>query len=861
MNPSATIRTSGVKRLIAVAATLGIIVGITGVTAPAASAVDATEPISTVNGSNIRMPRSGGLVLVDKNVYMLGPDGSLTKVQQSTPSAIVDANLGSFSQNGKYFVTGNYKSFTTFEVSSAGQFAIRTDTTVANFGGSLTGASKVVPGAYGVDDKLLGIWSTNGMSIGSYYNYPSQTLQVIKISNTGAITKFVGDSHTSKEGVGWQTSNQEQSSDGKTIVAERCTTTLNCPIFVIHVNDNDTTTRLGYLADLLDSGNISLAEKYSHAYYSSARAMSPSTPIMAKQVECGTGVCVDVVRFGQDSNPEMLGQYLVPDMPLSEYGAKPLFFSKDGARLFIPGAEGQNSVVFDVGNDGQLSTPRQITVPGLINISNDGNYLFAQSNGQVSTYLASQVIVGGEQNPGSGAGTSPAVDPGVSVPATPGALAPVFSPDHSRVAILDSPSSTTVWLVAPDGSWTDPVQVPLPDGQTSIAWSADSTTFVTAKSADTVVNVYCACGSDGGYLPAQPIEVGEPVYSVTSYPGMGGGIAAVTDSGVSTWTQGSAGAFAGRVDVPISGTGPSSAAHYVASTGMLALPLAGGIATFEPGPAPEPVFSPVTCADPAGAVFSADGSTFAVYDSTSGKVIVCGGPDYSQKTEIDIPGTSAAGADISLSSDGRNIAIVNAIDGATSIVLLDETGNITGTVDMPADPGAQCTFMDETNFACVGGDSGTGGTFRLLLAGGGTTGTAGQGTATVIVDPTLQLSMLDDLVSLTGLPELPTTVSDNRMAYSITTNNMLGYAVLIKADQAALTGTTPGNTDVIPVSAITASQDGAGALSADTPVQLHSQDTRSIEAGDQFTTEFSADIPFVNADTYTGTVTLTATAK
>ena len=139
---------------------------------------------------------------------------------------------------------------------------------------------------------------------------------------------------------------------------------------------------------------------------------------------------------------------------------------------------------------------------------------------------------------------------------------------------------------------------------------------------------------------------------------------------------------------------------------------------------------------------------------------------------------------------------------------------------------------------------------------------ADSGTATVIVDSSLSLTMTDDTVHLNGLSDADgVNTDDPSMAYAVTTNNTAGYSVAVTADQENLTGATAGNTDVIPVSAITASQDSTGKLSAAIPVQLHNQNSRSVQTGDQFTVGFTADIPFVNADTYTGAVTLTATAK
>lgn len=148
----------------------------------------------------------------------------------------------------------------------------------------------------------------------------------------------------------------------------------------------------------------------------------------------------------------------------------------------------------------------------------------------------------------------------------------------------------------------------------------------------------------------------------------------------------------------------------------------------------------------------------------------------------------------------------------------------------------------------------------------------GVGSITVEVESSIQLTMIDDAITLEGLAAATgVTDSDNQMSYKVETNNITGYAVSVIADQEnLLPADTQVNTDVIPVSAITVANDddgtagtatAGGVLSDQTAVDLYSQAQRSIEGGDTLVSNFEVDIPFVNADSYTGTVTFTAVAN
>ena len=150
-----------------------------------------------------------------------------------------------------------------------------------------------------------------------------------------------------------------------------------------------------------------------------------------------------------------------------------------------------------------------------------------------------------------------------------------------------------------------------------------------------------------------------------------------------------------------------------------------------------------------------------------------------------------------------------------------------------------------------------------VLAGGGTPAGAAPTTVQVAVGSKITLSGLTPSFSLAGDPE--TTLSqDGVVAMNIKTNNHTGYTVTVQADAPNLTGAIPGNTDVIPVSNIGVRETGGGAftaLSAVAPVTVHSQTNRSAGPGDVIASDFQVAVPFVNADTYSGTLTFLAAAN
>jgi hypothetical protein len=150
-----------------------------------------------------------------------------------------------------------------------------------------------------------------------------------------------------------------------------------------------------------------------------------------------------------------------------------------------------------------------------------------------------------------------------------------------------------------------------------------------------------------------------------------------------------------------------------------------------------------------------------------------------------------------------------------------------------------------------------------LLVSGGAPADAAPTTVQVTVGSKITLSGVTPSFALTGDPE--TTVGQNGVvAMNVKTNNHTGYTVTVQADAPSLSGTIAGNTDVVPVGSIGVRETGGGALSplsAVAPVTVHSQSTRSAGPGDDLSNDFQVTIPFVNADTYSGTLTYLAAAN
>jgi hypothetical protein len=85
-----------------------------------------------------------------------------------------------------------------------------------------------------------------------------------------------------------------------------------------------------------------------------------------------------------------------------------------------------------------------------------------------------------------------------------------------------------------------------------------------------------------------------------------------------------------------------------------------------------------------------------------------------------------------------------------------------------------------------------------------------------------------------------------------------------QAGTGSMTGTTPGNTAVIPVGLLSVRKTGTDpfrALSADTPLVVHEQDRPSATDGDAVSYDYRVEIPSVPADTYSVTLDYIVSAQ
>ncbi len=163
---------------------------------------------------------------------------------------------------------------------------------------------------------------------------------------------------------------------------------------------------------------------------------------------------------------------------------------------------------------------------------------------------------------------------------------------------------------------------------------------------------------------------------------------------------------------------------------------------------------------------------------------------------------------------------------------------------------------------------------RTLTVGGGLLAAAGL-VATMAVGPaafadttpTTANAEVASTITLTGdaaftLAGAPGDTATSTSGLTAESNNGTGYNVTVLADGETLAGTGT-NTDTIPVTSLQVADSASTltALSTTVPVTVHTQATSSIEDGDALTASYSLAMPFVDADTYSGGLTFTATAN
>lgn len=133
--------------------------------------------------------------------------------------------------------------------------------------------------------------------------------------------------------------------------------------------------------------------------------------------------------------------------------------------------------------------------------------------------------------------------------------------------------------------------------------------------------------------------------------------------------------------------------------------------------------------------------------------------------------------------------------------------------------------------------------------------------ANVGVNSTITLNVDQGSFDLNGSPS--TTVSQSGAVTGlVTTNNATGYSVGVRADAATLQAQTSGNTDSIPIANLEVANVAGTytAVSNTAPVITTTKATRSALTGDVFSDDYRVAIPDVNSDTYSVTLSYTATA-
>lgn len=153
----------------------------------------------------------------------------------------------------------------------------------------------------------------------------------------------------------------------------------------------------------------------------------------------------------------------------------------------------------------------------------------------------------------------------------------------------------------------------------------------------------------------------------------------------------------------------------------------------------------------------------------------------------------------------------------------------------------------------------------VLPVGAASAAPDGDTEAEVVVTAGIALVGLPAGFNLTGQPGDLATEAE--FDYTVVTNSTTGYNVTVQADAATLVGDDQLNTDTIPIARLGARDDAPVSpavpglytpLSSTTPVNVHTQVTRSATDGDPLSTGFQMLIPAVAADTYTVTLSYLA---
>ena len=130
-------------------------------------------------------------------------------------------------------------------------------------------------------------------------------------------------------------------------------------------------------------------------------------------------------------------------------------------------------------------------------------------------------------------------------------------------------------------------------------------------------------------------------------------------------------------------------------------------------------------------------------------------------------------------------------------------------------------------------------------------------TANIGVGNVLTLSGLSAAFTLSGAPAT-TQTGLSVVTMNVKSNNHTGYNVTVQAAAATMTGAFPGNTDTIPVSALTVRNTATGgaytAISNAVAATVANTAVRSGVGGDTVNNDYQVVVPWVNADTYSVTL-------
>ncbi len=134
----------------------------------------------------------------------------------------------------------------------------------------------------------------------------------------------------------------------------------------------------------------------------------------------------------------------------------------------------------------------------------------------------------------------------------------------------------------------------------------------------------------------------------------------------------------------------------------------------------------------------------------------------------------------------------------------------------------------------------------------------GSTTANAVVESGITMTGLTPSFTLTGTPGA-TITGLAAVTYNVETNAP-GYNVTVEAAAPTFVGTV-GNVDTIPVGALTVRDAGTGSylpVSNSATTNVHFQDVRSADLGDNLASDFQMRMPTVNPDTYSVSINYVA---